>query len=44
LVAAFVMGRPDEERESAPKWIESKQSLSAAKLADQATPISSSLE
>jgi NADPH-dependent 2,4-dienoyl-CoA reductase/sulfur reductase-like enzyme len=44
LVAAFVMGRPDEERESAPKWIESKQSVSAAKLADQATPISSSLE
>lgn len=32
VVAAFVMGRPDEERESAPKWIESKQKVSAERL------------
>jgi len=25
LIAAFAMNRPDEERETAPKWIESKQ-------------------
>jgi NADPH-dependent 2,4-dienoyl-CoA reductase/sulfur reductase-like enzyme len=34
LVAAFAMNRPDEEREAAPKWIESRQSVSASKLAD----------
>jgi NADPH-dependent 2,4-dienoyl-CoA reductase/sulfur reductase-like enzyme len=44
LVAAFVMGRPDEEREAAPKWIEAKQAVSAAKLESASAPISSSLE
>jgi NADPH-dependent 2,4-dienoyl-CoA reductase/sulfur reductase-like enzyme len=34
LVAAFAMNRPDEEREAAPKWIESKQNVSASKLGD----------
>lgn len=33
LVAAFSMNRPDEERETAPKWIESGQPVSAADLA-----------
>ncbi|HEY4361297.1 MAG TPA: FAD-dependent oxidoreductase [Bryobacteraceae bacterium] len=33
VVAAFVMSRPDEEREVAPKWIETKQIVSASKLA-----------
>lgn len=33
LVAAFTMNRPDEEREAAPQWIESKQRVSAEKLA-----------
>jgi hypothetical protein len=28
------MNRPDEERDIAPKWIETKQSVSAAKLQD----------
>jgi len=32
LAAAFVMNRPDEERELAPEWIRSKQTLSAARL------------
>jgi len=32
--AAFVMNRPDEERNAAPKWIESAQRVSATKLAD----------
>ena len=31
LVAAFTMNRPDGERESAPKWIESKQQVSIEK-------------
>jgi NADPH-dependent 2,4-dienoyl-CoA reductase/sulfur reductase-like enzyme len=34
VVAAFVMNRPDEERETAPKWIEAGQSVQASKLAD----------
>jgi NADPH-dependent 2,4-dienoyl-CoA reductase/sulfur reductase-like enzyme len=32
LVAAFTMNRPDEEREAAPRWIESKQHVSAESL------------
>jgi NADPH-dependent 2,4-dienoyl-CoA reductase/sulfur reductase-like enzyme len=32
LVAAFTMNRPDEEREAAPRWIESKQHVSAEGL------------
>ena len=39
LVSAFVMNRPDEERESAPEWIKSKQSISAERLADQNRPL-----
>lgn len=39
VVAAFVMNRPDEERESAPKTIQAQQLVDAAKLADEATPI-----
>jgi NADPH-dependent 2,4-dienoyl-CoA reductase/sulfur reductase-like enzyme len=36
VVAAFAMNRPDEERDIAPKWIELKQRVSSAKLADAA--------
>jgi NADPH-dependent 2,4-dienoyl-CoA reductase/sulfur reductase-like enzyme len=36
VVAAFAMNRPEEEREVAPKWIESRQEVSAAKLEDTA--------
>jgi len=32
VVAAFTMNRPDEERDVAPKWIESGQTVSAASL------------
>jgi 3-phenylpropionate/trans-cinnamate dioxygenase ferredoxin reductase subunit len=32
LVAAFTMNRPDEERNAAPQWIESKRRLSASEL------------
>ncbi len=39
LVASFVMSRPDEERDTAPKWIEGQQALSAAKLKDASQPI-----
>ena len=44
LVAVFTMSRPDEERELAPKWIEAKQTVSAAKLEDASLPVSASLE
>ena len=44
LVAAFIMNRPDEEREAAPKWIEAKHSVSAAKLKDDSRPIAEALE
>ena len=40
LVAAFTMNRPDEERETAPKWIEAKQAVSAAKLNDASRALS----
>lgn len=39
LVAAFVMSRPHEERDSARKWIEAGQAVSAEKLKDAAQPI-----
>ena len=34
VVAVFVMNRPDEERDVAPNWIESRQVVSAERLAD----------
>lgn len=40
VLAAFTMNRPDEERDVAPKWIESKQAVSGAKLGDISQPIS----
>ncbi len=43
VVAAFAMNRPDEEREAAPKWIESKQSVSAANLGNAANNFSEAL-
>jgi NADPH-dependent 2,4-dienoyl-CoA reductase/sulfur reductase-like enzyme len=39
VVAAFVMNRPDDERDVAPKWIESKQRASNEKLANASSPI-----
>ena len=39
VVAAFVMNRPDEEREIAPKWIEAGQAVAATKLADTKAPL-----
>jgi len=39
VVAAFTMNRPDEERNVAPKWIESGQRVSATKLTDISLPI-----
>jgi len=41
VVAAFVMSRPDEERDNAPKWIEARQGVSAEKLKDASQPITS---
>ena len=39
VVAAFTMNRPEEERNVAPKWIESRQRVLAAKLSDVSQPI-----
>lgn len=44
LVSAFVMNRPDEEREAAPEWIKSKQSISAERLADQTRPVREAIQ
>ena len=38
LVAAFTMNRPDEERNAAPQWIESKRRLSANELREGKWP------
>ena len=35
VAAAFVMNRPDEEREVAPEWIKSQQRVSAERLSDK---------
>lgn len=43
VVAAFVMNRPDEERNAASSWIESRQAVSAARLADAGRPITEAL-
>jgi len=39
VVAAFAMNRPNEERDTAPKWIESKQHASRDTLANASSPI-----
>src|SRR5215469_431631 len=39
VVAVFTMNRPDEERNVAPKWIESGQRVSSTKLKDGLQPI-----
>jgi NADPH-dependent 2,4-dienoyl-CoA reductase/sulfur reductase-like enzyme len=39
VVAAFTMNRPDEERNVAPKWIESGQRVLPTKLPDASQPI-----
>src|SRR5262249_51708405 len=39
VIAAFVMSRPDEEREIAPGWIQSSQTVSPERLADQTKTI-----
>ncbi|HYW48475.1 MAG TPA: FAD-dependent oxidoreductase [Bryobacteraceae bacterium] len=44
VVAAFAMNRPEEERDAAPKWIELRQRVSAAKLADASLSLSAAVE
>jgi len=44
LVAAFAMNRPEQERDVAPKWIEARQRVSAARLADASIPIEDAAE
>jgi NADPH-dependent 2,4-dienoyl-CoA reductase/sulfur reductase-like enzyme len=38
LTAAFAMGRPDAEREAAPRWIESKKPISAREIKADSWP------
>jgi hypothetical protein len=44
LVAAFMMSRPDEEREAATKWIEAGKNVSAVKLKDASQPIAAAVK
>ena len=39
VLAAFVMNRPDEERQVAPEWIEARQIVSPERLADQTASV-----
>jgi len=43
VVAAFAMNRPDEERNAAPKWIETRQPVSGQVLADPGRSIAAAL-
>jgi NADPH-dependent 2,4-dienoyl-CoA reductase/sulfur reductase-like enzyme len=40
VISAFVMNRPDEERQLAPEWIKSKKQIAPALLAEPNRPIS----
>lgn len=40
LRAAFIMNRPDEERDAAPAWIAEKRAVDPRRLADAETPLS----
>jgi NADPH-dependent 2,4-dienoyl-CoA reductase/sulfur reductase-like enzyme len=40
VVAAFVMNRPDEERQVAPEWIKTGHKVTAGNLADTSRPLS----
>ena len=44
VVAVFAMNRPEEERDAAPKWIESRQRVSSTILADPLKPVSGAVE
>jgi NADPH-dependent 2,4-dienoyl-CoA reductase/sulfur reductase-like enzyme len=44
VIAAFVMKRPDEERDAAPKWIEGKQMVSAGRLADESVALAAAAD
>jgi 3-phenylpropionate/trans-cinnamate dioxygenase ferredoxin reductase component len=44
LVCAFVLSRPDEEREAAPEWIQSQQALSPDRLRDANRPVKDAVE
>ena len=39
VVAAFVMNRPDEERQLAPDWVKSRHEIAASRLGDASTPL-----
>jgi NADPH-dependent 2,4-dienoyl-CoA reductase/sulfur reductase-like enzyme len=39
VLAVFAMNRPDEERQAAPEWIESHQTVSRDRLSDNKRPV-----
>jgi NADPH-dependent 2,4-dienoyl-CoA reductase/sulfur reductase-like enzyme len=43
VVCAFVMNRPDEERQMAPQWIQSKEIVSPERLGDENRPLKEAL-
>jgi len=43
VLAAFVMNRPDEERQVAPEWIKARQIVSPERLADQTASVGHAL-
>lgn len=44
VIAAFAMNRPDEERDSAPQWIEHKRIVAPDRLKDESRPLTDALE
>lgn len=44
VVAAFVMNRPDDERDAAPRWIEEHRRVSRDRLQDGSRPLEDALE
>jgi len=44
VAAAFVMNRPDEERQIAPEWIKAGQTVSAERLGDPSRPVPDAID
>ena len=44
VAAAFVMNRPDEERQAAPEWIKSRRAISPERLSDKNRPIQEAVQ
>lgn len=44
VIQTFLMSRPDEEREVAPEWIRTRQTVSAERLADPSRPVRDAIQ